>query len=207
MNAIDKIKNLLREGSQYWGGDYGGYQVLRTYQGDIPGQRDPVKRLQLIPINFQNKSVLDLGCNSGGMLFPLNKKLSFGIGLDGNYKLINAANKIKKASDYRYLDFYTFDLIKDDFSLIKNFFPYDTERVDVCFLLSMCIHIPHWKDLIDFSISIADEVIFESNGSEEEQAEQIDYINDKFYCKVLSESSDDDKLFNNRKLFHLHGEF
>ena len=71
----------------------------------------------------------------------------------------------------------------------------------------MCIHIPHWKDLIDFSISIADEVIFESNGSEEEQAEQIDYINDKFYCKVLSESSDDDKLFNNRKLFHLHGEF
>jgi len=58
------------------------------------GQRNPLQRLKNVPYNFTGKTVLDIGCNQGGMLFALRKKLRWAVGIDYNHKLVNAANRI-----------------------------------------------------------------------------------------------------------------
>ena len=49
----------------------------------IKGQREPSQRLAIIKkhVNFENKNVIDFGCNSGGMLFHL-PEIKQGIGID-----------------------------------------------------------------------------------------------------------------------------
>jgi len=189
-------------GATYNGVDFpAGYHTLQINGVELPGQREPAERLELLPFDFTNKTVLDIGCNQGGMLFAVGDRISQGIGIDYDSRLINAANKIRSLKRAANLDFYVFNLEDENLSVIKDFLP--DKKVDVVFLLSVCMWIKNWKEVINLATEVSDCLLFESNGRTEQQEEQIAYLRDRYKSvQQLSEKSEDDKSQKNRKLFY-----
>ena len=200
---LTQARNLLSytktSGSAYAGKiEPAGYHTIEINGERLLGQRDPEQRLALLNYDFSGKTVLDLGSNQGAMLHTLADRLSWGVGVDYDYRLVNCANRIaqiRKESDIR---FYTFDLQKEPIELIEDFLP--GSKVDVVFLLSVCMWLNNWRNVIDFASRISDQMFFESNGSKEQQEEQIGYLNIKYRAvEILSHTSDDDNGQKNRK--------
>lgn len=177
-----------------------GYHSIDIDGEYYRGQRDCITRLEYCKnvCDFKNKNVLDIGCNNGSMLFPLADTINYGCGVDYNYKNINASNAIKQYKKTQNLSFFIFDLDKENHEYIKNFIP----NIDIVFLYSVCMWIEKWRELIDF-ISKHSKILFiETNGSETQQNEQLDYCKKKFkQVKNLYEKSLDDKGQHNRKLY------
>ena len=103
-----KIINLLnytkRSGATYSGELYNsGYHTLKLGDKTIVGQRNPAERFKNIPFKFEGKSVLDIGCNQGGMLHAIADKISYGVGIDYDSRMINVSNKIIQSVKSRYL--------------------------------------------------------------------------------------------------------
>jgi SAM-dependent methyltransferase len=134
---------------------------------EIKGLRDPWDRLSLVPLNFKGLSVLDLGCNFGGMLHVLAEGIRWGVGIDYDPRLINVANALASAN----LCFYTQDLEKDPLDLIRDMLP--EKFVDVVFLLATCAHIKNWEEVIEFTAKVTSTLVFEANGHEHEQLGQL----------------------------------
>lgn len=206
MDIIQKVKNLVQSADLSWGKDYpGGYHTLRLggrKDFEIKGQRNPSSRVELMP-ELDGKSVLDIGCNSGGILRTIAETydIEWSVGIDYNSQLINVANMITGINGTECVDFYTFDLQKQPLDLIKNFLTDD--KVHVCILMSMCIHLPNWKEVVNFASEVSEGLIFESNGSFKQQEEQLDYVSSKYnYSQCLANNSEDDEIIKNRKLFH-----
>jgi SAM-dependent methyltransferase len=152
-----------------------------------------------VPIDFGGKSVLDLGSNQGGMLLQLADRLKWGVGVDFDHRMVNAANRIKSAKAAPRLNFYVFDLQKEDLQIIRDFMP--EQRADICFLLSVCMWLSNWREVIEFAGSIADAVLFESNGTPEQQRRQIEYLGTILpNVALLADESPDDPGQRNRKL-------
>ncbi len=149
--------------------------------------------MKKVPYDFKDKVVLDIGCNVGGMLHSLSDKIGIGIGLDYDYRLINAANAIKTLNSSNNLSFYMFDLENEDLNLINNYVLSNREKVDICFLLSICMWIKNWKEVIKFISTISDNLLFETNGTEKQQAEQIEELK-KYYknIQLIEKVSNDD---------------
>ena len=85
-------------------------------------------------------------------------------------------------------------------NLIKEFLP--VNKVDIAFLLSVCMWIKNWKEVIDLAAEVSDHLLFESNGRTEQQVEQIAYLRKRYKnVQQLSEKSEDDTGQKNRKLF------
>ncbi len=205
--SIEEIKiiNLLnytkKSGATYSGELYNsGYHTLNLGGKILSGQRNPGERFKNIPYDFNGKSVLDIGSNQGGMLHSIADIISYGVGIDYDSKMINVSNRIKSFSSNNNLDFYTFDLEKENLNYIRDFII--SETVDICFLLSVCMWLNNWRDLIKFCCSISKNLLFESNGSDSQQKEQIDFLY-KVYKNVqlINETSDDDLRQKKRKLF------
>ncbi|WP_155265114.1 methyltransferase domain-containing protein [Sphingomonas segetis] len=176
-----------------------GYHSIDLNDQRLSGQRDPRARLAQVPIDFAGKSVLDLGSNQGGMLLQLADRLKWGVGVDFDHRMVNAANRIKSAKGASPLNFYVFDLQKEDLQIIRDFLP--EQRADVCFLLSVCMWLTNWRTVIEFAASIADSVLFESNGTPEQQRDQIEYLGNLLpNVTFLSGESSDDTGQSNRKL-------
>ena len=177
-----------------------GYHSIKIDGIYHKGQRDCIKRLEFCKeeYDFTNKNILDVGCCIGGMLFPLSSEINYGCGIDFNYRNINAGNAIKQYTKTDNLSFYIFDLDKEELQFIKNFIT----QIDVVFLYSVCMWIKKWKGLIDF-ISLNSKVLFiETNGSQFQQLEQINYCKLKFkIIKQIYDKSLDDKGQHNRKLY------
>lgn len=81
---LDQIKNLLNyaktSGSIYNAQDFpAGYHTIKIGSLNLKGQRDLDERYSRIPINFTGKTVLDLGCNQGGMLLHNADKIQLGV--------------------------------------------------------------------------------------------------------------------------------
>jgi SAM-dependent methyltransferase len=188
----------------YNGEDFpAGYHSIDISGFKLAGQRDPKKRLDLAPIDFTGKTVLDIGCNQGGMLFSIADKISHGIGIDFDSRLINAANKISSYRNDQNLDFYVFNLETDNLDLIRDFIP--AKKVDVAFLLAVCVWIKNWKEVIDLTSKISKNLLFESNGSKDFQKEQVEYLRTQYSnVQLLSESSQDDQRDKSRKLYFCH---
>jgi len=109
---------------------------LFTIQGkSFKGQRDPERRLAKIDYDFSNKRVLDVGCSTGDCCIACRPKFRFGVGLDFNAKCINAANVLKAVNGVDNIHFYTFDLDKEDLSMINHFV--FGEKVDICFFFNI----------------------------------------------------------------------
>ena len=203
MSDLEKIKNLLTytvtSGKSYNGRHHEtGYHTLKINGQVLPGQRNPGQRLSTVKYDFTNKVVLDIGSNQGGMLFEIADKIKYGIGIDFDPRLVNVANRISNTNKYN-IDFYNFNLDKEDFNLINNL--NRENNIDVVFLLAVCMWIKPWKELIAWVKLNSNYCLFETNGKSKQQAEQIDYLNKTFRSvEILAESSQDDPKQKKRKL-------
>lgn len=179
-----------------------GYHTIEVNGQRVAGQRDPSKRLALVPFDFRDKTVLDLGCNQGGMIHQLAGVVKWAVGIDYDPHMINAANRIRCAMRAENTSFYVLDLQKEPLSLITDFMP--DPRADICFLLSVCMWLENWREVIDFAQSKSESMLFETNGSPSQQQDQIDYLRTKYaQADLLSETSEDDTSQKLRKLFYL----
>ncbi len=200
-----RIMNLLnytkKSGTSYSGGQFNsGYHSFTIDGHEFKGQRNPGQRLEGVPFDFTNSSVIDFGCNQGGMLFEIADKIKYGVGIDYDSKMINAANKMKSSGGTNNLDFFVFDLERENLDYIKDFIQED--KVDVVFLLSICMWIQNWKEVITFISKISSNLVFESNGSEQQQRDQINYLKSTFdKVQLIREKSDDDPSQKNRQLY------
>lgn len=205
MNTLNKIKNLLQytttSDKTYNGSLYeGGYHTLTILGNTIKGQRNPAQRLEGVPYNFNGKTVLDVGSNQGGMLFQIQDKITQGIGIDFDYRLVNVANRIKQSHNYSNLNFFVFDLEKEDFNLIENF---TDKKIDIIFLLSVCMWIKNWKEFCKWCSLNAKSCLFETNGKKSEQNEQVEFLQTIYKTVTLiREKSVDDESQTKRKLYY-----
>ena len=181
-----------------------GYHSLMLRGRFFRGQRECAIRLATVPYDFTGKVVLDLGCNCGGMIHCLADKISAGIGVDRDSKYINAANAIKSLNGDYNLNFFVLDLDRDNLSTIDSFML--DKRVDICFLLSICMWLKNWKRVITQSSRIADTLLFESNGDNQQQKEQVEFLHQLFTSVELIDSeSHDDLVQSKRALYLCHG--
>jgi SAM-dependent methyltransferase len=197
-NLIDytKIKGASYSAQRYTA----GYHSMQLGGHEFTGQRNPRQRLEKVPLNFNGLTVLDVGCNQGGMLHELADKISQGVGIDYDARMINAANKIKSVAGSSHLHYFVFDLDNEPLDYINDFLPED--RVDVVLLLSVCKWISAWRETIRYLESISDSLLFESNGKPELQRQQVEFLNSLYpRVELLSEISDDDPLTKGRKLY------
>ncbi|HJQ61532.1 MAG TPA: DUF120 domain-containing protein [Burkholderiales bacterium] len=202
--ARKKVRNLLNytklSGSSYAAFHYpAGYHSIDLNGHFIRGQRDPARRLAATNVDFRGKTILDIGCNQGGMLLPLAGSLRWGVGLDYDPRMINAANKISSVLQADRLHFYVFDLEKEPLALISDFLP--DSKVDIVFLLSVCMWIKNWEQVILFAAHVSESMLFETNGDPDQQVAQRRCLA-KLYGSVttLSEASEDDPEQKSRML-------
>ena len=205
---IKKVVNLLSytrksEVSYSAGAFETGYHSLTLGKYEFKGQRNPKQRFKNLPISLKGLSVLDIGCNQGGMLNAFADEIKFGIGIDYDYRMINAANKIKSYSKFYNLDFYIFNLENEPLDYIFDFIPED--KVDVVLLLSVCKWIKNWKDVINIGAKISSKLIFETNGKPEEQDAQVDHLRQVYKnVQIVNKTSEDDPFQKNRQLFYCY---
>jgi predicted TPR repeat methyltransferase len=190
-------------GSSYAARKYpAGYHALEILGTRLEGQRDPKKRFEIVPVDFHGKTVLDIGSNQGGMLLQLRDVVARGVGIDFDHRMVNAANRVRASVEAHNLGFYVFDLEKEPLALIRDFLP--AGKVDVVFLLAVCMWLGNWREVIDFASSVAPSMLFETNGSDAQQDEQEQYLREKYASvRQLSEASEDDPSQKRRKLFWL----
>ncbi len=199
-----RVTNVLAYGrtgeASYSGNLYpAGYHTLELNGRSLPGQRNPSWRLDRAPIDFRGKTILDVGCNQGGMLFALHDRIKWGVGIDFDPKLINAANLISRVNGSDRCDFYVFDLENDPLDLIEDFLP--EMRVDVVLLLSVCMWIANWRAVINYARGISDAMLFETNGSVEQQRDQEDFLKSSYSrVDLLAAKSEDDPRKKERRL-------
>jgi SAM-dependent methyltransferase len=204
---VKKILNVLhytKGHSPYDGADFqAGYQTHELDGVIIQGQRDCAKRLARVPYDFTDKTVLDIGCNQGGMLFALMDKIKYGVGVDYDSRLINAANCIKSFMQAINLDFFVFNLDKEPLPMINNFLK--VQKVDICFLLAVCQWIKRWRMVIDYAATCSDVLLFESNGTEKLQKQEVCHLKKRYKTVILiNNNSNDDKIECYKKVRKLY---
>lgn len=177
-----------------------GYHTLKVLGKELKGRRNPKQRLEQTALDFKNKSVLDIGSNQGGMLFEITDQIKWGVGIDYDHRMVNVSNKITQVESIQNLDFFTFNLENEPLGLINDFLP--EKKVDIIFLLAVCRWIKNWREVIDFCAEISDNLLIETNGSDEQQAQQKAYF-EKIYTSInpISKHSSDDPERDDRKLF------
>lgn len=202
---VRKLLNLVaytkNSGSVYNAQDFqSAYHTLRIGDQVFRGQRDPSLRLDGVPFDFNGASILDLGCNQGGMLFSLADRLTWGVGLDYDHRMVNAANRIRAQARKNNLDYYVFDLDKENLELLPNFL--HSGPIDIVFLLSVCMWLSNWRSVIDAAKSLAPALMFESNGSDQQQRDQEEYLRASYSSVVMvRNASPDDPGQQRRRLF------
>ncbi len=181
-----------------------GYHSLSLGGRYFRGQRDCAARLEQVPYDFSGKTVLDLGTNRGGMLHCLADRIKTGIGVDYDYKCINAATLVKELNGTDNLHFYTFDMDREDLGVIDNFLL--DNRVDICFLLAICLWVRNWRNVIKFAARTADKLLFETHGTEEQKREQLDFVRSCYgTVSLVSARSSDDPGQKERSLYLCSG--
>lgn len=191
-----RILNILNytktSGSSYSAKDHpAGYHEITIGSETFSGQRSPHARLQHVPLDFNGKTLLDIGCNQGGMVFALHDKIGWGVGLDFDYRMVNACNLIRTAKQIENCSFYVFDIDRDPHDLVLDLLP--QKRVDVVFFLAVAMWVEKWREIILFSAGISNLMVFETNGSDVQQEEQIAFLRQTYReVTILAKASEDD---------------
>ena len=199
-----KILNLLnytkKSGSSYDGVQYDvGYHSFNINGREFRGQRDPIQRFAKVDYDFSGKTVLDIGCNQGGMIHAIADQIAHGVGIDYDSRMINVANRIRAYNGSTNTDFFVFNLEDESLEYINDLLP--DRPLDICFLLSVAMWIENWRDVVRFCHKNAEHLLFESNGKVEQQQEQIAFLEETYSnVTMCSETSDDDPGQSKRKL-------
>ncbi|HVT82716.1 MAG TPA: methyltransferase domain-containing protein [Phycisphaerae bacterium] len=192
-------------GSSYSGTkNFAGYHSMVILGHYFRGQRECRERLAKVPFDFTQKSVLDVGCNAGGMLHALAGTVAVATGIDYDARCINAANIVAAVNGTPNLSFFTLDLEKDDLSQIEVLTI--RRKIDICFLLSVCMWIKNWKDVITRLSTFCENMLFESNGSALQQKEQMEFVATCYeQVLLIQEGSPDDPGKKERSLYLCRG--
>lgn len=199
------IKDLLRESlrkttgyKNYNGWDNRtefGYHGFNIHNIDIPGQRTPIKRLEKIKkhYDFKDKVVLDLGCNTGGMLFHI-PEIKKGVGIDYDQTCIDSCNFFKEWLFFTCeFAFYKRDL--NDFDCI-DFCTKENIKPDIIFLLSVGAWVYPFAKLCTDCFKLAKHILLETNNDElgTPNLELFEKLGGKII--LVSTKSDDDTTGN-----------
>ncbi len=104
----------------------------------------------------------------------------------------------------KHLHFYTFDLDHDAFEILEDVLP--DVKVDMILLLSVCMWIEKWRELITWCTQVSDHMLFESNGTDDQKAEQLAFLQAAFAnVSLLADQSVDDRIRKDRKLYFCSG--
>ena len=173
-----------------------GYHSFIFEDINIIGQRNPQIRLDKMRkfIDFNKKTVIDIGCNTGGILFHLNE-ISYGIGYDFDKKTIKTANNIKKILNKNNLHFYVKDFDKERLML--------DDKVDFIFLLSLGSWIKNWKFLYEDALKYTNNIILETNNDKEGESQLLFFRNNNLNIILISDKSDDDITGNTLRKTYL----
>ena len=173
-DTIINIKKLLGKsvGISYYNGWNNnrttfGYHSFKINNINILGQRQPIKRLTIMKdhIDFKNKTIIDFGCNNGGMLLHLSE-IKEGIGFDYSQECINSAVGIRDILKYNNsLSFIKTDL--NHFNLNDYITQNNVNNIDIIFLLSLGSWIKKWKKLYTESFNNCKTIILEINNDTE----------------------------------------
>lgn len=168
---------------------------------NITGQRNPAQRLWEIKkhVDFHGKTVVDFGCNAGGMLHHL-PEISRGYGFDFDDRCVNAANQISILLGREELEYQTHDFDRQDYSLLKQKLP---THCDVAFLLSLGSWVKSWKTLYGTALECADKLVVEVNNKSQIK-DQIGLFQERGWkAKMIIDNSKDDSTGNNRRKTYL----
>ena len=133
------------------------------------GARDPLTRMEHVPIDLTNKTVIDLGCNCGGTLYAVHEQIKHGYGYELNQEAVNNALTVKQDYKVDNLDFTQVDL--------QETMP-DWPDYDVLFCFSIARWVKNWKDILE---KLDPKVmIFEAHGKPAHLDEQLKFLHSKF---------------------------
>ena len=185
----------------------GGYNSFNVFNLNIVGQRNNKKRIEEISkhVSFENKNIIDFGCNTGGITFHL-KNPNFVLGIDFDNKSIKACKYIHKLlikQEPSLKDRYKFlrkDLNTDNLEFINS---YISGSADIIFLMSLGSWIKNWQNLYEFSIKKSKNIILEINNADEGKQQLDFFYKNKKTVKEIINSSDDDITGNNRRSTYL----
>jgi SAM-dependent methyltransferase len=179
-----------------------GYHSFDIYNIHIQGQRNPKQRFEKIKkfYDFTDKNVLDLGCNTGGMLFHISE-IKKGVGLDFDDTCIDSCNIFKTwlnlAPEYKFhkQDLNAFDCAT--FCKEHNFKP------DIIFLLSLGSWVKEWRKLYTDCYNSSKAILLETNNDTEgaPQLELFKQLGSKI--TLISSISDDDCTGNHGRKTYL----
>lgn len=196
-NLNNRIKETTTQIKLYnnWNNTYfNGYHSFDIYNFKIKGQRDPKKRLEIFKnyYDFTDKKVLDLGCNTGGMLFHL-QEIKEGLGIDYDSRCLNFANYLKNILKYDIMNFEKQDLNN---YLIKD-------KFDIIFLLSLGSWVKNWKKLYSNALEKSNVIFLEINNIDEGKP-QLNFFKEKnCLIKEIIEKSIDDITNNHKRKTYL----
>jgi len=177
-----------------------GYHSFNLFNINLTGQRNPKERLDIMRkhYSFDDKYIIDIGCNTGGMLFHCTE-IKKGRGVDYDEKCIDAANTIKSCMlIFDHIDFIQRDLDKENGDII-----FSDGRADAVFLLSIGSWIKKWRELYTLAINNTDTIFLETNNQSEGVA-QLKLFEDAG-CKIemISSESKDDVTNNHGRSTYL----
>lgn len=115
-------------------------------------------RFDLVRSQVEGRSVLDLGSNSGAMLFELsNRGIRSGLGIEYDAEKVQLAREIAAASGLRHLEFLQAD--------IDALSAGELGRFDLVLALAIEAHVLQPERLLELLAGITDKVLyFEGNG-------------------------------------------
>lgn len=201
-----KVLNLLNytktSGEAYAAATFpAGYHTLTFGEQTFAGLRSPQERLAKVPYDFTGKTVLDIGSNQGGMIFALDGVYRWAVGVDFDPRMVNASNLIAREYEVANTSFFVFDIDKDPHELLLDLLP--EQKVDIVFLLAVCVWVDRWRELIDICATFSNAMLLESNGSPESQAEQAAYLESKYDTMTFLSNQADSNAKPEQRRFYL----
>jgi len=112
------------------------YSTIRVGDLEIKGRRDPLERLSMLDMDWRGLTVLDVGCNSGGVLFALKDKIKHGRGVDVEASMIEKAKGLCAQYGIKNLDFECADAETAELP-----------ATDIVLMLSVALWVEGWMDV------------------------------------------------------------
>lgn len=200
--VIDEIKKKLSNttGNNHYNNWHNrttyGYHSFDIGNLKLIGQRQPKLRLDYIKqhISFDNKTIIDFGCNTGGMIFH-SPELKCALGLDFNNECIDACKYI--SSELKYNTEHFFDVCDlNYFDLNSYLLSKNIEKVDIGLLLSLGSWVSEWKTLYDACIKTCNVIILETNNDVEGKPQLEFFESHGCSIELINEKSTDDTTGN-----------